>query len=291
MSEKTKLEDIRIAYLGGGSMNWARSLMCDLALQDDFSGTVRLYDINTEAAKMNMELGNMLSSRPDVKSRWRYETADSLKTALEGADFVIISILPGTFAEMSSDVHAPERFGIYQSVGDTVGPAGLMRALRAIPMYRVFGESIKAYSPGAWVINYTNPMSLCVRTLYEVFPGIKAVGGCHGVFECKDLLACALKEVEGIAVGHRSQIKVNVLGINHFAWIDRASYKTTDLMGVFREFARRHALEGFEKNGAGFWEKHTGACANMVVFDLSTATARYRPAATGMSRSSFPRGI
>lgn len=79
---------------------------------------------------------------------------------------------------MESDVHYPEKYGIYQSVGDTVGPGGIVRALHTIPLYVKFAEAIKAYAPNAWVINYTNPMTLCTRTLYEVFPEIKAIGCC-----------------------------------------------------------------------------------------------------------------
>lgn len=70
---------------------------------------------------------------------------------------------------MAVDVHMPERLGIYQSVGDTAGPGGAMRALRTIPMYVEIAQAIRAYAPKAWVINYTNPMSLCVKTLYYVF--------------------------------------------------------------------------------------------------------------------------
>ena len=91
--------------------------------------------------------------------KWHYETCGSLKEALTGTDFVVISILPGTFDEMAVDVHLPERLGIYQSVGDTAGPGGMMRALRTIPMFVEIAQAIKAYAPEAWVINYTNPMS------------------------------------------------------------------------------------------------------------------------------------
>lgn len=101
---------------------------------------------------------------------------------MTGADFVVISILPGIFDEMEFDVHLPERLGIWQSVGDTAGPGGMIRALRSIPMFVEIAEAIKAYSPDAWVINYTNPMSLLVKTLYTVFPEIKAFGCCHEVF-------------------------------------------------------------------------------------------------------------
>ena len=73
--------------------------------------------------------------------------AYSLKEALKGADFVVISILPGTFEEMRSDVHLPERLGIYQSVGDTAGPGGMVRALRTLPMYEEIALAIREFVP------------------------------------------------------------------------------------------------------------------------------------------------
>jgi alpha-galactosidase/6-phospho-beta-glucosidase family protein len=187
-----------IAYIGGGSRGWAWNLMRDLAVDGDISGTVKLYDTDLEAARTNEKIGNMLSNRKEAMGKWRYRAVESLKEALTGAGFVIISILPGTFEEMASDVHAPEEFGIYQSVGDTVGPGGLVRALRTIPMFVEIAENVKAYSPAAWVINYTNPMSLCTRALYEAFPEIKAFGCCHEVFSAQKLLAAVLRELRGV---------------------------------------------------------------------------------------------
>ena len=89
--------------------------MKDLAMDAQLSGTVRLYDIDKEAAKHNELIGNRISAHPDAKSAWVYKTADTLGEALTGADFVVISILPGTFEEMRSDVHAPEAYGIWHS--------------------------------------------------------------------------------------------------------------------------------------------------------------------------------
>ena len=268
MAFYNRMDKINIAYIGGGSKNWARLLMCDLALQESICGTVRLYDIDENAAALNRELGNKLSQRPDVKASWNYELAETLKDALTGANFVVISILPGTFEDMRSDVHTPEKYGIFQSVGDTVGPAGLMRALRAIPMYKEIADQIKAYSPDAWVISYSNPMTLCVRTMYEVFPKIKAFGCCHNVFEAQHLLACALKEMLGINGVARQKIKVNVLGINHFTWIDNASYQNIDVMQVYREYAEKYANQGYDTKGPGAWENDVYECANRVGFDL-----------------------
>ena len=177
-----KVSDVQIAYIGGGSRGWAWTFMTDLAMEEKMSGVIRLYDIDKEAAMYNEVIGSRVSERPDAPGKWGYRTCSTLKEALEGTDFVVISILPGTFDEMEVDVHMPQRLGIWQSVGDTAGPGGIMRALRTIPMFVEIAEAVREYSPQAWVINYTNPMSLCVKTLYHVFPQIKAFGCCHEVF-------------------------------------------------------------------------------------------------------------
>ena len=174
--QSDRVSGLTVAYIGGGSRGWAWGFMTDIARDEQISGTVRLYDIDHEAAQRNKILGEKISSHPDARSHWHFEVAPSLQEALTGADFVVISILPATFREMRSDVHLPERVGVYQPVGDTVGPGGFMRAMRTIPMFVEIAEAIRDYAPDAWVINYTNPMTLCVRTLYEVFPQIKALG-------------------------------------------------------------------------------------------------------------------
>ncbi|MDF2540165.1 MAG: alpha-glucosidase/alpha-galactosidase, partial [Herbinix sp.] len=206
--KENKITDLNIAYIGGGSKGWAWTFMSDLSIEDQLSGNIRLYDIDRKAADNNAVIGNALSEDTSRKGKWIYTTAASLKDALTDVDFVIISILPGTFDEMRSDVHSPEKYGVYQSVGDTVGPGGLVRALRTIPMFVQIAEAIKNYSPKAWVINYTNPMSLCVKTLYHTFPKIKAFGCCHEVFGTQKLLAGMCTELLGIKDIDRSEICV-----------------------------------------------------------------------------------
>lgn len=261
------VEDIQIAYIGGGSRGWAWTFMTDLAMEEAVSGTIRLYDINREAAEANEIIGNRLKTREDVKGKWDYCVKDSLQEALTGADFVVISILPKTFDEMEVDVHMPERLGIYQSVGDTAGPGGMMRALRTLPMFVEFANAIKEYSPDAWVINYTNPMSLCVKTLYEVFPEIKAFGCCHEVFGTQKVLAGIAQRELGIEKIDRRDVHVNVLGINHFTWFDYASYKGIDLFPVYRRYIEAHFEEGFEENDNN-WMNSTFNCAHRVKMDL-----------------------
>ena len=108
--ELTKVSKINIAYIGGGSHNWARIFMNDISQDNDISGEVRLYDIDFQAAKANEMIGNKTSDR------WEYKAVEKAEEALTDADFVFISILPGSFEEMKIDVHMPEKYGIYQSV-------------------------------------------------------------------------------------------------------------------------------------------------------------------------------
>ena len=262
-----KVKDLQIAYIGGGSRGWAWTFMTDLAMDEELSGTIRLYDIDAEAAKHNEIIGNRLSAREDVVGKWNYTVSDSLQSALTGADFIVISILPGTFDEMAVDVHMPERLGIYQSVGDTAGPGGAMRALRTIPMYVEIAQAIRAYAPKAWVINYTNPMSLCVKTLYYVFPEIKAFGCCHEVFGTQKVLKGILEETMGLKDVKREDIQVNVLGINHFTWFDYASYKGIDLFPIYRKYTEEHKEDGYKEADKN-WANSTFECAHIVKFDL-----------------------
>ena len=141
--KKDKVENINIAYIGGGSRGWAWTLMADLALEEKLSGNIRLYDIDNNAAYDNEIIGNRVTKKNGAKGKWTYSAVKSLKEALTDTDFVLISILPGTFDEMESDVHLPEKYGIYQSVGDTVGPGGISRALITIPMFVEITEAIK----------------------------------------------------------------------------------------------------------------------------------------------------
>lgn len=262
------IKGLNVAYIGGGSRGWAWGFMKDIAMDAQLSGTLRLYDIDREAAEHNKIIGENLMKQDGVVSHWDYTVEDSLKSALTGADFVVISILPGTFEEMRSDVHAPEKYGIFQSVGDTVGPGGFVRAMRTIPMMYEIGTAIRDYAPDAWVINYTNPMSLCVRTLYRAHPGIRAFGCCHEVFGTQKLLAAMLRDMAGIENVARQEIHTNVLGINHFTWLSAASYQGMDLMPMYEQFVDKYYDKGFEDGHDDNWMNSTFNCAHRVKFDL-----------------------
>lgn len=260
-------KNIKIAYIGGGSRGWAWTFMSDLAKEKALSGEVWLYDIDAEAVERNERIGNNIRSSYPESAEWRYKRAATLEAALKKADFVIISILPGTFAEMDYDLNLPARYGILQPVGDSTGLGGIVRALRTIPMFREIALSIKEFCPDAYVINYTNPMTVCVKTLYEVFPGIRAIGCCHEVFGTQKLLAKAYKRYTGIAVDYR-EIETEVAGVNHFTWITKAFYKNIDLMPYYRKLSAEYAEHGYEDGKDDNWMNSVFDCANRVKFKL-----------------------
>ncbi len=244
--ENEKATNVKIAYIGGGSRGWAWGLMSDLAEEQSLSGEMYLYDIDKKAAKDNEIIGNKIKEYRDGADNFKYKATDTYEEALTGADFVIISILPGTFDEMESDVHTPEKYGIYQSVGDTVGMGGIVRALRTLPMFEEFALEIKKYCPNAWVINYTNPMTMCVKALYKAFPEIKAFGCCHEVFGTQKILAQIMTKELGLETPiDRSEIKTNVIGINHFTWITEAKYKNINLFPYYRKACEQYAESGY----------------------------------------------
>ena len=266
----SKVKNIKIAYIGGGSRGWAWGLMSDLASCEDISGDVYLYDIDLEAAKNNQIIGNKYKDAEGARSVWNYTASETIEEALTAADFVIISILPGTFDEMESDVHTPEKYGIYQSVGDTSGPGGIIRAMRTLPMFEYIGEKIREICPDAWVINYTNPMTLCVKTLYRVFPRIKAFGCCHEVFGTQKFLACMVREVFGVEDVDRHDVKVNPVGVNHFTWLTSATWRGKNLFPYYNDFCQKYS-DGYHSAAGNVddnWMNNSFASEDKVKMDL-----------------------
>lgn len=216
---------IKICYIGGGSRYWAKMILTDLALTPHLEGEFALYDINYDAAKRNETDGGALFDHPDAKTKFRVKAFKNRKAALRGADFVFMSILPGSMQMMANDLDIPAKYGILQTVGDTTGPGGISRALRTLPIYQDYARLIMETCPDAWVINYTNPMTLCTAVLHATEPKIKAFGCCHEVFGTQKKLAEIYSAVTGLSAPHRREIKLDVSGVNHFTFARSASYR------------------------------------------------------------------
>ena len=231
------MKETRICIIGGGSRLWAIQFFKDLAYNKMTHGTVVLHDIDHKAAMNNVAVGEQTFRVNDSEGRFKFIAEDNLEKALEGVDLVIISIEPGNIECRKGDLLLPEESGILQSVGDTTGPGGIMRARRALPFFFEFARAIKKVCPDAWVINYTNPMTLCTAALYKAFPGIKALGCCHEVFHTETFLAEKVAEWFGVPQPDRREIKVDITGVNHFTWVTRASWQGIDLMPRLKEMA------------------------------------------------------
>lgn len=223
-----------ICYIGGGSADWAVKLMCDLALQDSLTGTLRLYDINRGAVEINLELGRRLFQHPKALSRFEMCGVKSLAEGLDGADIVIVSIEPGPTEMRYADLEIPASYGIVQSVGDTTGPGGINRAWRCVPTFLDFAEKISRFAPDAWVINYTNPMTLCTAALYAGYSKIKAVGCCHEVPVMQKELTAFFSTQEDAP---SDPIRLEVSGINHFTFATKMEAGSRNLLEDLAAFA------------------------------------------------------
>ncbi len=260
-------KNIKLCYIGGGSKMWARVFMKDLALSSFLEGEIALYDIDKDSAIINQKIGAIINQKKEAKSHFDYKVYDNLDDALIGANIVVISILPGTFKEMYSDVHTPEIYGIYQSVGDTVGPGGVLRSMRTVPLYEEFALKIKKNCPSAWVINLTNPMSICVKTLFDIFPNIKAFGCCHEVFHTQDLLCQMANELLNLDI-NRKDLVCDIVGINHFTWFNKVMYKNINLLDYVDKFFLKHQDGYYEHGNNDDYKTNPFAYANLVKYDL-----------------------
>ncbi len=258
--------DFHIAYLGGGSRGWAWDLFGDLALEPCLSGEVRLYDIDAASARGNEIIGNRLSERDDVPGKWRYRAVEDLAQALEGADAVVISILPGTLRDMALDIEIPESYGVFQSVGDTTGPGGDIRTLRTVPPLFRFGLEIGKSCPDALVINLTNPMAASMEALYLAFPAIRAVGLCHEADHARDVLAAICSEEANRRV-ESEEVEMVIAGVNHFTWLVDARYDALSLKERLGDFIMRHP-DGFLERTDDDWARSPFCSRNLVKFDL-----------------------
>jgi alpha-galactosidase len=265
-----KPTEIKIAYIGGGSRHWARDLLADLALSTRLTGRVDLYDIDRTAAEKNVAVAAAMFNRPEARTRFSVRAVRRLSEALRGADFVVVSIEPGPTTLRYADLEIPARHGIVQPVGDTTGPGGIARALRAIPIFSELGRQIAEHCPRAWTINYTNPMTLCTAALHAAAPRIKAFGCCHEVFHTQQHIAGLAGQWFDAPRPPRRQIEIELNGINHFTWVSAAAWQGRDLMPHLRKlsadpaFFRSRAHAARANKRAQRWFESFG----LIAFDL-----------------------
>jgi len=223
---------MRIAFIGGGSVQWTPKLVADMARTKTLAGAdLVLHDIDAEA----LELLTRASQRivRQVGGNLHVTATTSRAESLRGADFVILCVGIGGLEAMRHDLEIPERYGIYQPVGDTVGPGGLARGLRHIPFAVQVAREMEELCPQAWLLNLTNPMTTICRAVTRATK-IRTIGLCHEVDGFRRHLA-QLWEVDPEA------ISLEIAGINHLPVILRFSLGGADGSARLRAWLAEHS--------------------------------------------------
>jgi alpha-galactosidase len=200
-----------ITFLGAGSVVFTRELLADiLAFPELRDVTLSLHDIDPE----RLNTAEMIAKRTAAQLGAAPEIRTSLdrRAALEGADYVINSIQVGMYAATVTDFEIPNRFGLRQTIADTIGVGGIFRALRTFPVLDGIAADMLEICPNAWLLNYTNPMAMNIGYLAATAPTLKAVGLCHSVYWTVRGL-CEVIDVPFEGVGYRAA------GLNHQAWL------------------------------------------------------------------------
>jgi alpha-galactosidase len=219
------MSDVQVTIVGGGSYQWTPELLADLLGTPSLHGAHLVLEDIDPAPLVKMEalarrLDEALGAGTTVSS-----TTDQRK-ALEGADFVVVTISTGGFDSMAVDLDVPARYGIRQSVGDSVGPGGVNRSLRNVPVLVGIATDVAEVCPDAWLLNITNPMTCLTRAVCSQ-TGVKAVGLCHEVGNWSLDLAIAL----GIPA---ESVEVTVAGVNHFPVVTALTVDGRDGFEVLR---------------------------------------------------------
>lgn len=222
----------KITIIGGGSYGWTYTIVRDLVVTPELEGsTIVLEDIDPDALRITGPLCRKVVKESGRK--FTIETTTNEAAALKGADYVILTISTGGFDTMEHDIGVPLRYGIYQSVGDTVGPGGISRALRNIPVVVDIGRHMEKQCPGAWMLNYTNPLSTLSRALTRE-TGIPTIGLCHELYGAVGWLT------KLFGLKDRRDFDVVAAGVNHCIWILRLTIKETgeDALELLRQYLK-----------------------------------------------------
>ena len=237
---------IKITFMGAGSTVFARNVlgdcMCTPALRES---EIALYDIDEKRLEDSRIIlsainHNVNEDRAVIKT---YLGAENRKDALRDADFVVNAIQVGGYEPCTvTDFEIPKKYGIKQTIADTLGIGGIMRALRTIPVLEEFARDMEEVCPNTLFLNYSNPMAMLTGYMQR-FTKIRTVGLCHSV------QVCSQKLLEGMGMEDKLEGRTELIaGINHMAWLLEIHDKDgNDLYPEIRRIAE-------EKNTSG--EKH-----------------------------------
>lgn len=227
----------KITFLGAGSTIFAKNVLGDCMLVPSIQGfEFALFDIDHQRLK---DSENILQNLKESSgSNVHIKTYTDRKEALRGAKYVINAIQVGGYEPCTvTDFEIPKKYGLRQTIGDTIGIGGIFRALRTIPVMLDFAKDIREVCPDAWFLNYTNPMATLTAAMIR-YGGVKTVGLCHSVQVCVPYLFRLL----GM---DKENVQWKIAGINHMAWLLEV---TRDGKDLYPEIKRRAAEKQKEKH-------------------------------------------
>jgi alpha-galactosidase/6-phospho-beta-glucosidase family protein len=223
---------MKIAFIGGGSVQWTAGLVTDMALTETLGGaTLVLHDIDANALDLLTRACQRIMTQ--VQGTIKIEATLKRAEALRDADFVILCVSIGGLPAMRNDLEIPARYGIAQSVGDTVGPGGLARGLRHIPFAVQVAREMEKLCPHAWLLNLTNPMTTICRGVTRA-TAIRTIGLCHEV----DIFR--RRHLAKILNAPEETVTLDVAGINHLPVILRCCAGNQDGLALLRTWLAQH---------------------------------------------------
>ncbi len=207
---------MKITFMGAGSTVFVRNVIGDCMCVDSLkNAVVALYDIDASRVEESRTILEAMRTVKNVDMKIEcYVGVENRRRALEGATFVVNAIQVGGYDPCTIiDFEIPKKYGLRQTIADTLGIGGIMRALRTIPVMDSFARDMAEVCPDAWLLNYTNPMSMLTGYMLRYTP-VKTVGLCHSVQVCVDALLGALDMMD-----KREGAKSVIAGINHMGWL------------------------------------------------------------------------
>jgi alpha-galactosidase len=202
-----------ICFVGAGSAEFTRQLLRDLLGYDDLGPlTLVLHDIDERRLRLAHDVARLTIDHHGRRADVRAEP--DLRRALAGADFVVNCVNVGGHAATVTDFEVPARYGVRQTIADTLGVGGVFRALRTFPVLDAIADGMRAECPDAWLLNYTNPMAMNLQYLGARHGDVRALGLCHSVY----WTVHDLSELVGVPL---EEVTFHSAGVNHQAWVLR----------------------------------------------------------------------
>jgi len=217
---------VKVVIIGAGSHVFSTNLITDFFSYPEFQdSTLSLVDIDKEALELTTAFTRKLIRQHGLEAK--LEATTDRKAALDGADYVVVSIRVGGLKANEFDLQIPAKYGVKQGIGDTIGPGGVFYGLRHIPVLLDICHDMEDLCPEAWLINYTNPMAMLCWAMND-YARIRNVGLCHSV----QGTAAELARYVGVPF---DEVSYWVAGINHMAWFLEFKWRGEDAYPLLRE--------------------------------------------------------